>query len=687
MALKSGVDAGPHPRRMVPPMTPLPPDTPTAAVPARRRRSLRAAVGVLVGGVVALGVAQARLHGMIHGWPALGLLVLLALALPTSRFLSRRILLVSALGLGWVPVLWWWRLPVGELGHAGLLLAATAGLLAGWVTGGPRPGHRLRRVIPSPRLIDLFPLLAAGAAVWALWTWLSVRIGREALSLLLIGWDNSIHEFMTGMIRVHGATMDTLPPAPDGSWWAGRDYPQSFHVISAMLTELMTSPKPGSLSTETVWFARNNAVILITVVTAVAAGICSVPHLRRRPMIALPAVTLVTAGFLLGPGATSFDLGHVNFLLACGLVVVTAAIAWSMPRVLMPLHLAALGGAVVGVAHNWALLMTMAAPAALAIVLPLRQPRWRGSPASWLGCLAVVAATGYGVLRAAQILATMTTGTALLDTPGGIITPPLGLVLATALAATSGLIMARRAVPGRPLILALVPVSGLASMAAVAAQQLEHHTLLQYYFWKLTIAVELVSVTLLSVAVAVLVATWSVGHRTIGHRTVATVAALLVAMGMSQVFGYTGPGPQTMPSNMLSPLLAAAPRWSDRVDRPLPIVMPIFRALSVQAKHPRSTVVYLEVTDKDGVHPMNAEQWLRSLARTWSRHAGETDAMLMSSVSTGADLARVTVNVLEQDPHVLVVVNPESVGKLRAAIPRPLRSRVLTWSGQAGQLG
>jgi hypothetical protein len=160
-------------------------------------------------------------------------------------------------------------------------------------------------------------------------------------------------------------------------------------------------------------------------------------------------VTAVATVFLLGPGADSLSFGHVNFLVATALVVVLALVALPMPRVTSPLQLAALAGALVGVAHNWILLLTLAAPAALAAAFP---------------CAAAAGAA---------------------RSQGGF----------------------------------------------------------SYYFWEYTIALEITGAVLTVVVVALAVASSAPAPAPSGlRRRLAGVAgAVLLALGLTQVFGWTGP--------------------------------------------------------------------------------------------------------------------------------------------------
>ncbi len=150
----------------------------------------------------------------------LAVALLAVLAVPTSRQLSRRILLSVCLAFGWITLLWWAPLPVGEIGRAILLLAALVGALGGgWVAGGPWRS-RLRRLVPRCAVVDAYPPVLVLCTGWVLYPWLKPKPGAESLSLLMDGWDHSAHFSMFHMIRETGVTVDMASPPASGGIWA-----------------------------------------------------------------------------------------------------------------------------------------------------------------------------------------------------------------------------------------------------------------------------------------------------------------------------------------------------------------------------------------------------------------------------------------------------------------------------------
>lgn len=636
---------------------------------------------------VAVGTltALARQRGWLHGWWSVLFCLGVVLAVPTSRQLSRRILLSGCLLLGWLPVLWWWHLPLGGVGRTTVLLGLLTGALAGWVAGAPEPRARLRRLRPDLHLVDALPLLAATAASLVVSGWLQVRSGAKALAILVPGWDNSAHYDMVAMIRQHGVTVDVLPHAADGTAWAYANYPQGFHAATAGVMELMGSVHPGTADAEAVLFVHATALLFVALVAMTAAGISGLPGARRRPDLALPVVTLVTTAFVLGPGAGALSQGFANFLLASALTGCALLLAVTTDRPLKLLPLAALGGALLGVAHSWAPMLTLAVPAAAVIVLPWRRERWSATRATW-GCAAAIGlATALGVLDAWRILSSNKIGT-LLTTNGGIPIPPLGMVLALAVAGAGlcvallgrGVPLPRTPVDDTTLrtgFLAAVPLCGLVTAAAVAAHQLDTPTGLSYYFWKYLTGLELVALVLVAAAVA---ARPPVARP--ARAMVPVVVSAALALAATQAFGYAGP---TTPSveTSVAPGIALNQTAASQTKAPATGAGRLLSAVQVQAAHPHQRVVYLGFAPSDLTYALNAEQWYRALTRTWTAGAAQTGLepalMAMPTLAEGVTTAR---RILAHSPDQLVVVGPEMLAPLRAGVTDPAqRRRIVTW--------
>lgn len=385
--------------------------------------------GVVVGGSLMAVVVAARRSGLIHGEIALVVAALGALAIPSSTQLSRRILLMGAITLGWLPMTWWIPAPFPPLGRMTLFLALLYGCLGAWVAGSTSPRARLSAMMPRLRWVDLQPFLAAIASAGALSFLLSARTGSRVLTLLIPAWDNTAHYAMVHMIRGFGVVTNMAPPVVNGETTSFMAYPQGFHAAAAGVMELLTSTTVGQTDAELVVYAHALAIIVIFCVTSVTAGICALPQLRRRPAIAAPLVAIVTAGFVTGPGSTALLNGFPNFVLACALVGMVVLLVNPTHRVISPVISLAIGGAVVGVAHNWVLLLALAGLALIPLVLPLSRKRWRASPARWAVASVIVLATVGAVLCARAVLSSYEFSR-LIVAPGGVVPPAIGLLVA-----------------------------------------------------------------------------------------------------------------------------------------------------------------------------------------------------------------------------------------------------------------
>lgn len=619
-------------------------------------RALVRSVAVLAGLAVGLVVTLLRSAGLLHGAAALVVLALLALAVPTSRELPRRILLLAGVTMAAVPALWWWNLPVGGVGRATCLLAALAGgLTAAMLWDGPRAGlRRARAAVPRWRRTDLVLLAAGAAGAWVAAGWLRLSTGSAALSALLPAWDSSAHVDMVLMLRRHGAVVAALGAGPGGEHWKFAEYPEGYHAVAATAVELLEGARPGTMADEVLAFAHVQGLLVVALAVLLAAAVCALPALRPRPTRALLLSAFVVAAFVAGPGAAAVRDGFANFALAAALAACAVLLATSMPRPLMPLHLLALCGLVVGVAQTWVLLLCVAVPAVALAALPLRRREWRSNPRV-LALAGVVVLVGLvGLAQTARTLAVLDAG-AVLVIPGAITTAEPGILVTVVLGAVAVSLWPRGP---RSSWSAVVPVAGAATVVALAVVQLQGAGTLSYYFWKLFTGVALVC----TATIAAQVAAWPTTPRpaTAAARLRLGLAVGAGAIAVTQVFGFTGLGRALLPASADHEAAAAA----------------LLQAAETVDRLPARTVSYL---GGDGLHPINAQQWVLALTGRWTVEANDTAGALV-----GADGAPRTASdaaaVLLASPDAMVVVDPRLADGLRTDPTLAASTdRVVTW--------
>ncbi|MGN8245657.1 hypothetical protein ACTHAM_002781 [Cellulomonas soli] len=659
----------------LPAVDPVSAETPRAD--ARRR-----ARGVLLGLLTATAIAALRTAGILEGWWGLGLCSLLVLAVPSSRLLSRRILLNATITLGWLPLLWWVRLPVDPLGRVTLLMAITTGVLVGWVGGGPSIRARSRRLVPQVALADLGPLLAGLGTAAIVTPWWRLREGASALGALALGWDHSAHYAMTHMIRVHGVLTSTLGPAPDGQHWSYASYPQGTHAVLAALVETQRGSAVGPVREELVAYAHGLGFLAVVVCILAAAAVCSIPGARRRPLV-LPLSLVPVTVLALGPGARLLLDGFPNLMVAIGFLAVLPALVVLLERVHLPVVLLSLGAAVVGVAHSWALLLPVAGAFAVPALLPWARRRWHGSRARLWSTGVIAAVTAGATARALMLLAGTDLGRQL-TLGGGVNAPSLRQVVAICGAAVLApvvlwVLKARgRLTSGagsvtRGVALLAVALVGAGGALALAWWQTRSTGALSYYFWKYAIAA---SVTASSVvAVCVVLAVVARPNRTRAPR-LAWPAASVAALVVTQAFGFAAPAHIPAPFTPLSPAMPARGALSVGSVDPSAAAQRLVEAARVPAPPlVAGHAVLLSDPDAPGLFAAQAGQWYLALTGAWTDGANPSLGLLGLTTQEPASMA---VTILGADPDAVVVVDPAHVEQVRAAAG-PMANRVYTW--------
>ncbi|HET9654561.1 MAG TPA: hypothetical protein VFP72_04355 [Kineosporiaceae bacterium] len=648
------------------------------------RRPVRAA---LAGAAAAVVVLLLRREGLLAGTPALALAAVGVLAVPTSAQLSRRILWAGCLLAGWLPVLWWWPLPTAGLGRVSWLLAGLAGGLAAWVAAGPvRP--RVARLRPGIAAADLAGPATALLGAWVLQAWLTVSTPVQALAVQAVARDGGPHFAIALAVRRGGAAVAALPDAPDGSAWFGAAYPQPFHLLVTAICEVVWGPVAGSPVQELVRETRAVALLLCAGAGVVAAGIVSLPVLRRRPAPGLAAAGVAAGSLLFGPGAQAVWRGHWPFLLTvmAGIADVLAGLQ-AGPRI-RPLPVAAVGAAVVAVAHGWGLLGAVAVPAAALALLPASRRRWRMPRATAAVCLVIALAAVLAALDVLRWLKPEDSG-ALASSLGWVqVEPPPVLALVFGGGVVAAAVLRYRSRPPAPRVggsllgprlfwAGAVPVTGTAAVAVLLALEIRSTGSVGYYGAKLLAGVFLVTVPVVAVQVAHLTAdlvpAGAIRGRTgpagaLPRRLAGPVAAL--AAGVAAVTGCAAVGGGT----------AGRDQWLARRDHPGGQAADLLRAARVQDGRPFGTVLYLPAgRNASGVY--FSDGWFTAVTGTASSRrvglpAGPDPAAWSDPGRVGGEVAQ----YLRADPSREVVTTPQGLDRLRRAVGDPsLAARVVTW--------
>ncbi|KQY47502.1 hypothetical protein [Cellulomonas sp. Root137] len=648
--------------------------------PGRTFRLLRgAACGLGVAGTIVVG----RASGVLDGVLAVALLLLVVLAVPVSRELSRRVLVVGCLLLGWVPVLWWVPLPVGVAGRGTALLAVVAGGLTAWVAAGEAPARRGRRLLPRLRLVDIVPVGAALGTAFVLAPWWRAAAGENALGMLLRGWDHSAHFNMSEMIRRHGLVIPALGPAPGGETWVYAHYPQGYHAVVATFMELV-SPEVGPIGDEVLLYARTMAGVVVLAATVLVAGVCALPRLRRAPLLAIALSAGVWSVLVLGPGGRILSDGFPNYLLACVLLASLPLVLLPVVRVASPVHVAAAGAAIAGIAHGWILLLVLAAPTLLLLVVPLRRGRWRAGGGAW----AWTVATGVAVLGSIAV-ALRTVGGQRLDAvlviDGGGTTLRLlipALLVAACLLVGVATVVARRGsrattTLARPVLVALLPVVGGVVALGIGWLQLRTTGHLGYYFWKFAIAWTIFSAVALVAGVVGFVSAPRVAARPWPRLVRASLA--LVAVGAS-VLVWGGVHPALPSRGHAAPGIAARVELGATSLAPPPSAAALLAAASAAPASPERRAVFVTTPVDPGVFGISAAQWYSALTSTWTDEGNVSLSRLGGDVHTPTDAVNVARVILAADPSAAVVVAPEFRDAVRAGLRGDgWGDRVLSW--------
>jgi hypothetical protein len=636
---------------------------------------------------VAVATYALLASGVVPGVVSLVVLAGLLAVVPTSPDLSRRIALNGSVLVGWVPVLWWVRWPF-EVSHGALVVAVVVGALTFLVTSSPEPRLVLRSLLPHCRAIDSLMVLAGVLALTCMSRWAFVGSPHAALVALLPGADNYAHFHMFATIREYGATTTALGGKGDGSGWAFDEYPQGFHALAATLSEL-THPHMTTGADSLVAYTQVVSLVVVVSMVVLVAAVVSLPGLRQRPMVALPAVVFTCAAFLWEPGPKLLADGFANFWLASAAVAIALLLSLAPGRRLGIPDSVAVAGLLVAVAYAWAPLIVIAAPAVVALLHPVRRTLSDRALRPRLGVVVgVLGLAGLAVLRAVLGLFADVDVKNVVTAIGGVHgtnpLPAFVLIVVAVYACVAAVPLLRRyggggpelAVAQQARVLVLAPVAGLLLGSLLFIAQLRTVGTSSYYFLKFFMGFELVLAGFVPALCGFLVAVAVPRSRRPGLRVGAAVGVTLLA---TQAFGQFphahAPLHDRNPDGTAS---VAAPFSASR------IADGIIAAVDGTGQAQSFRRDYLAIGPDRAAEAFYPNGWYHASLASLSAAARSRLSIMRVRVDDVADAVPVARELLLSDPDLVVVVDPAYAEPLRRGLGAPeLGARVTGWSSRA----
>ena len=609
--------------------------------------------------------------------------VALAILLPLSRSLSRRVFYFGVLCLTWLPLAWWVPLPLW-FDRVGVCLAIVCGGLVARVLVARKPLEYFATLRPHVRLADVLPVLVGLSAFWLTSPLIFSSSNNRALSLLIkSGWDHVSHLAMVDLISTHDSVLATFGNSPDGSAWIGSTYPKHFHVLVVAVAEALRGAYGTATGPNAQDYGQAVALLLVFFLTVLTAGLIQIPAVQRSPFLALPPIAFVAAAYLVGPGSTAISTGYPNFVIACAAVAMVGCVAVTMSRVLMPLQLALIAGLVVATAHSWLLLLPLASVAALVALAPFSRVRWRSARTRACVSASVVCLAVIGIGTAVFITFHSLTGSSLAAGGSESFPAPLTFALIAACTAigigTAGAVRTWRGLQSvRVSLLAIVAIAAALILVALGYKQLTTAHALLYYFAKLATGTLLVLSALVVPMIVVGMARRHIPVR-FGRKL---VTSGLLAVAAIQLFGYVGPtfaGAVPGEADGLHYWSAARTVLSHRT----PEAARLLQASSLARHASFGKTVYVAAMPGDPL-PHLANQWHLSLSGTWSMSSDRLSKYLddpdyAGGFATG-EVARPVENILKNEPSIQIIVAPQVLEKLERVLPRSERDRVISWN-------
>jgi hypothetical protein len=348
---------------------------------------------------------------------------------------------------------------------------------------------------------------------------------------------------------------------------------------------------------------------------------------------------------------------------------------------------AAVAGLLVVVAHMWAPLVVVAAPAGLVLLLSLRRGSGRPEDRTNLwGTLALAAAAAVGVGRAVLGLFADVDVATVVSAFGGIHgTHPLPVLVLTVVGAyacaVAPSVVRRQQASDAPdaldarrvRLLGLAPVIGLLFSSALLAAQLRSVGTSAYYFLKFFMGYELILAGLVPAVVGFLVAGAPAVVRA-GRGVTAAVSLAAVALA-TQAFG---PFPRGE-----APLHDADRGGTASVGRPFDarrIAQGVVTAARSSEPSEALRRDYLALGDERAAEAFYPDGWYHGVTASLSGDVQARVDVLRTRVDTAQEAAPVVRRLLREHPGTTVVVAHEHLAELRQLLGADaLAERVVAW--------
>lgn len=485
-----------------------------------------------------------RLAGVIVGPLALLVAAACLVFFPGPSRFTDRVLLISAVIIGWLPLLGWVPHVGTTIDVPGIVLSIATAVAVGYQAKSRRERLVTVRVVPAE-----IAALTLGVAVvlwWGFPFWRMSLTGR--FHALFSGYDNLAHfAFFRANLKL-GNFVTVTPHYGGQGMRSGWNYPEGIHQAWAQWVRLW-NPHPA-LANNALLNTYSTLLIVTTGLIVVIGALAVVRLCSRDVLIALPAMGIVT-------GVCALDFlwpftGFPNFDVA----VVAAALAVTLilrPSLGPSANWLAVSGFSLVAAYNWYPLFLIVVPAFLVATMRTwgEYDRHRN--------LRRISSLVAALLLIAPVFVFIHDGLGVLNASGGV-TEPLsswGLFILLMVGSVIALAIRQSRSPARltNLVLASPAALGGVGVLLLVAYEVASRNQVSYYAEKLASGVFAVGLIVLSCVIVHDLDRSSLRYRmSLGVRV--TVGLLAFIAGF-QIDGYAGPYFHALPGSDIAPGLIA----------------------------------------------------------------------------------------------------------------------------------